>query len=72
MNQQFHKKQQSLTVSDKQADVGKLFELQRSTAYNTMFPHPWGQIGLSFFFGCLLDENLSWKEHIKYNENKIV
>ena len=50
MNQQFHKKQQSLTVSDKQADVGKLFELQKSTGYNTMFPHPWGQIGLSFFF----------------------
>ena len=23
------------------------------------------------FFGVLLDENLSWKEHIKYNENKI-
>ena len=24
------------------------------------------------FFGVLLDENLSWKKHIKYNENKIV
>ena len=23
------------------------------------------------FFGVLLDENLSWKEHIKFNENKI-
>ena len=23
------------------------------------------------FMGVLLDENLSWKEHIKYNENKI-
>ena len=23
------------------------------------------------FLGVLLDENLSWKEHIKYNENKI-
>ena len=23
------------------------------------------------FFGVLLDENLCWKEHIKYNENKI-
>ena len=23
------------------------------------------------FWGVLLDENLSWKEHIKYNENKI-
>ena len=24
------------------------------------------------FFGVLLDENLGWKKHIKYNENKIV
>ena len=23
------------------------------------------------FLGVLLDENLSWKEHIKYNENKV-
>ena len=23
------------------------------------------------FLGVLLDENLSWKEHLKYNENKI-
>ena len=23
------------------------------------------------FWGVILDENLSWKEHIKYNENKI-
>ena len=22
------------------------------------------------FFGVLLDENLNWKEHIKYTENK--
>ena len=23
------------------------------------------------FLGVLLDENLSWKEHIKYNEKKV-
>ena len=25
----------------------------------------------TIFFGVLLDENLSWKEHLKYTENKI-
>ena len=32
MNQKFHKNQQSLLVGDKQAELGKLFELQSSTA----------------------------------------
>ena len=29
MNRQFHNKQESLTVTDKQAGVGKLFDLSK-------------------------------------------
>ena len=29
------------------------------------------RMGLIKFFGVLLDEHLSWKEHIRYTENKI-
>ena len=29
------------------------------------------QVSYKTFFGILLDENLSWKEHLKHIENKI-
>ena len=36
MNQQFHNKRQSLTITDKQAIVGKLFDLSKKMLHGYM------------------------------------